>query len=463
MPERNLSKYVAAAFAAPRITLILVVLALCLLGLVTVFTSSYTEALNLRQAALDIIAAGGEPNGYEDIGVTFFLEKQAFFAVVGIVVAVIMFLIPPHWWRGWLPFVAVGIAYLCIFATQVMGVEILGAKRALSFAGMQVQTTEFCKIAYVVMLSKVFMDMQEGRGSGWIWVAEIALGVALPLGLTFIFQSDLGSSMIICVGLLAVLWTSGYKKRIAVILVICAIVFVLVNSLSGDSYRSDRWIYADPWNDGEAGRGTGFQNIRSYYALAGGGLLGVGLGNSHEKFDWLPEAETDFAFAVLCEELGLVGAGVVIALFFLLLVSGLWIARSCSSPFGRMAASGLICMLVFQAYLNMGCVVGLLPTTGKPLPFFSYGGASLVATFMLIGVIFSVTKDSSEPQRRRDDLRVVRSTSSHRSLSPDDFHAVGTGGRGASRRSSGDRSLRGTGGGARGSGRNVGRPYGRGR
>ena len=192
-------------------------------------------------------------------------------------------------------------------------------------------------------------------------------------------------------------------------------------------YRSSRFAYLDPWNDGYGGYGSGYAIIHSYYAFAEGGLFGVGLGNSREKYLYLPEAETDFIFSIVGEELGLVGAVLLIALFLVFLYAGLRIAKSARSDFGAMLAGGLTIMIVFQAFLNIGCAIGLLPTTGKPLPFISLGGSSLIATLMMVGIILGVSKEAEEKamihEARRDDLRLVRF------LDPSASESISAGGR----------------------------------
>ena len=190
---------------------------------------------------------------------------------------------------------------------------------------------------------------------------------------------------------------------------VLGVVFVVV-AIVGTGYRSDRMLFLNPWADGENGLGKGFQLIHSYYAFSEGGLFGVGLGNSREKF-YLPEAETDFIFAIVGEELGMVGALAVVVLFILFLYAGMRIAKAAANDFATMVAGSCTLMLVFQAFLNIGCVVGLLPTTGKPLPFVSSGGSSLIATFIMVGLILSVSKEAGGPsiyEKRRADLRVVR-------------------------------------------------------
>ncbi|WP_297629036.1 FtsW/RodA/SpoVE family cell cycle protein, partial [uncultured Slackia sp.] len=176
----------------------------------------------------------------------------------------------------------------------------------------------------------------------------------------------------------------------------------------GTDYMTSRittWL--NPWDDGEGGYGTGYQMIRSFYAFAEGGIFGVGLGNSREKFLYLPEAETDFIFSIIGEELGLIGALFVIALFMVVLFAGLRIAHHAPDNFGCMMAGSLTVMLVAQAFLNMACATGLLPTTGKPLPFISSGGSSILASLFMVGLIMSVSVGSNTltpHEGRRNDL-----------------------------------------------------------
>ena len=424
MSDRNLSRFLEAPFAAPRLTLCLVVLALVLLGSVVVFSTTYVASLNLVEAASAIADAGAGAVEYAPDSRVDSLVKQALFAVIGIVFVALMHLVPQACWRTWIPYLLMVLAVAIILFTMAYGSLRLGATRTVVIGSFSVQPTEFCKIAFVVMAGKIAADYREGAlGSSKLLLAVFVL-IIVPLMMLYKFQSDLGGTMIIAVGCLAVLWFSEVPLRYIVVPVAVAVAFVVLSTVLTE-YRSDRMLFLDPWNDGGAGSESGLQNIRASYAFAGGGLLGVGLGNSHEKFNWLSESETDLAFAIVGEELGLVGAMVVILLFLALLAAGLYLSRSCDDTFARVVSGGLVVMLVFQAFLNMGCCAGILPITGKPLPFISKGGSSLLASILLIGVILCVTRASGEPQRRRRDLRVVRAESSS-SLSPDDFHAVGT-------------------------------------
>lgn len=168
-------------------------------------------------------------------------------------------------------------------------------------------------------------------------------------------------------------------------------------------------VFLDPYNDGAEGYGDGYQLIRSYYAFAEGGFFGVGLGNSYEKYQYLPEAETDFIFAIIGEELGFCGCFLVIVLFSALIISGLLIAARSNSRFAAAISGSFVIMIGFQAFLNIMCVIGFAPTTGKPLPFISAGGSSVIATLMMVGFVLAGSEQDSLPdkyEKRRQGFKV---------------------------------------------------------
>lgn len=197
------------------------------------------------------------------------------------------------------------------------------------------------------------------------------------------------------------------------------VVFIGVVGVVASGWRSDRMVFLDPYNDGAGGYGAGYQLIRSYYAFAQGGFFGVGLGNSYEKYQYLPEAETDFIFAIIGEELGMFGCLIVISLFAALIISGIIMVARSNSRFWASVSGSFVIMIGFQAFLNIICVVGLFATTGKPLPFISAGGSSLVATLVMVGFILKGSEvEAAQPdkyERRRANFRV--STSAPRSQS----------------------------------------------
>ena len=381
---------VPADIMMPRLGLLVAVVLLVLIGIVMVFSASTVEAIHNGESA------------------TSYVVKQTTFVVLGSALALFVYTRDyrslqggPYFWVFW------GIC-----AVPVIGTNILGATRWIYIGGFSVQPTEFAKIMLVVAAAKVLLEYRDQiRDRKQALIAAFAL-VLLPLLFLYKTQSDMGSAVVILVGAFVVMWLGGLPGRFVAVLGI-AVVVAGVFGIVG--YRADRVsVWLDPWSDQYD---TGYQMIRSFFAFSEGGILGVGLGNSREKFLYLPEAETDFIFSIIGEELGLVGALFVIALFVAVLVCGLLIAKRAADDFGTMIAGGLTCMLVGQAFLNMACATGLFPTTGKPLPFISSGGSSVVASLLMVGIIMSVSRVAGEEaltphrasaERRRANLNYIR-------------------------------------------------------
>lgn len=387
-----------ADIVVPRILLVFATFALLLIGLLMVYSASFVEAIHEGEAA------------------SSYVLKQVIFAGIGVAAVVVIWkFIPPRVWSGGLLDLIWGLAMLLLILTALIGTgdEEWGARRWLYLGPIGLQPSEFAKIAVVLMAANILVRVREGSISIKEIIGRGAICVLLPIGIILVPESDLGTSAICLIGVLAVMWLGETPLRIMIPTVVAIVVLALI-FIFGVSYRASRFVYLDPWNDGEGGYGAGYAIIHSFYAFAEGGLFGVGLGNSREKFLYLPEAETDFIFAVIGEELGMVGAIAVVALFLLFLWAGLRIARSAATGLSAMIAGSCTVMLVFQAFLNIGCVIGVFPTTGKPLPFISSGGSSLIATLIMVGLILSVSREASEPSvydRRREDLRVVHAQS----------------------------------------------------
>lgn len=381
----------------PRMVLLLVVLALLLLGFVMIFSASSISAISEQTDAYS------------------YLVDQIVFAVIGIGAAFVLWKVLPYqvWMGVWL-WVFWGASVLTLILTAVTGLNALGAQRWLLIGPFSFQPSEFAKIALILMTARLFSQFLQGELDFSHFLVAVGLLVVAPVMLLFFSQSDLGTTAIIALGIIGVMWFGEVPLRWIALVVVALVVFAILAIVSS-GYRSDRLLYLNPWADGKNGYGAGYQIIHSFYAFSEGGLFGVGLGNSREKYLYLPESETDFIFAIIGEELGLVGALCVIAAFLILLWAGLRITRACRDDFGRMIAGSLTIMLVFQAFLNIGCVIGVFPTTGKPLPFISSGGSSLIASFMMIGIILSVAdadkqrsrSEKHEQEKRRNQLRVL--------------------------------------------------------
>lgn len=403
MAARRDNQGAPAHIAGPRIILLLSVLALMLIGFVMIYSTSAVVAL----------AKAGTDVAVNPMAETL---NQVKFAAVGVILAAIIWkFVPATLWRSNVVWGLWALAFVLLLVTAVAGVgdEEWGARRWLMIGSASLQASEFAKIALVLVAARLFSDFREGQYSVLVFLVLLGLLVMAPVLIILGPQSDLGTAMICVVGILAVMWLGEVPLRTMLIVVGVVVVLGLVG-IFGSSYRRDRlMVFMDPWNDGEGGSGTGYQLIHSLYALSGGGFFGVGLGNSHEKYLYLTQSDTDFIFAIIGEELGLVGAAVVIALFLLFLYAGMRIAKSSPDNFGTMVAGGCTIMIAFQAFLNIAMVIGCFPVVGKPLPFVSSGGSSLVAMLIMVGIILSVSRSAEAPSiydRRRADLRVVRAT-----------------------------------------------------
>ena len=394
-PPRGASALPAEVFG-PRILLLLSVLALTLIGLVMVYSAGSISAIHDNQ------------------GPEYFFVRQLGFAVVGIIFCVAIWkLLPYHKWAGWLVWAAWGAAVLLLILTAAIGTTELGAQRWLAIGPVRLQPSEFAKIALLLMAAHILNNLRNGTLTPkalFVLFAHILILIVIPLVLIYKAQSDLGTTMICFFGILAVMWLGEVRWPVVVVALAAGIAFALWASFTV-AYRADRFVFLNPWDDGEGGGGPGYQLIHSFYAFAEGGLFGVGLGNSREKFLYLPEPQTDYIFSIIGEEGGMLAALLVIILFCCILYAGMRIVRKAPDNYGMLLAGGCTLMIVFQAFLNIAGVIGLFANTGKPLPFISSGGSSLIATFCMLGIILSVSQAEGAPDvyaQRRADLRVIR-------------------------------------------------------
>ena len=402
MAHRRKITDIAADVAGPRTIFMLIVAGLTLFGFVMIYSASAPTAL----------AEGLEPTSY--------LTDQIAFAVIGVIAALIAARLPYHIWLTWASTAIWVLGLVLVVLTVPLGAEMYGAQRWLVLGPISFQPSEFMKIALVLMAARILSDWHAGKIDTQTMGLEALVFIIIPTAIIYETQSDLGTTMIIFVGIVSVMWMGEVDWKIVAGIIGILALFAVVSTVV-TPYRLNRMLFfTNPWNDGLNGYGNGYQLIHSFYAFAQGGIFGTGIGNSTEKYLYLPESETDFIYSIIGEELGLIGAVLVMVAFLVLLWAGLRIARSAVDDFGCMIAGALIIMIVFQAFLNMGSAMGAVPTTGKPLPFISSGGSSLIATFIMVGLILSVSDttvstslsegDSHDIyEQRRERLRVVRS------------------------------------------------------
>ena len=214
-----------------------------------------------------------------------------------------------------------------------------------------------------------------------------------------LLEPHMSGTILVLVGGAAVLFAAGIKLGWFVgggAVMAAGLWFIMTNT----SYMASRLnVWRDPWNDGQNGLGAGFQTIQSLYAIGSGGLLGLGLGKSRQKFLYLPEPENDYIFSIVCEELGFVGAAIVILLFALLIIRGFWIAVHARDRFGALLVVGITTLTAVQVFLNIAVVTNLIPPTGISLPFFSYGGTALMIQLAEMGMVLSVSRQIPAPRQ----------------------------------------------------------------
>ena len=330
---------------------------------------------------------------------TDFFTDQLLYVAFGAACALFLWKVVPYrFWVGPIVWAVWAVAVALIFAVWLAGTDHYGAQRWLYIGPVGLQPSEFCKIAFILVAVRLVVDWRAGLVESRATMVRALIFIIAPIALMYRTQSDLGTTAICFVGILAVMWMGGVSRRVIFACLGVAVLGGLV-AIFGTGYRSDRLVFMDPWNDGEGGYGTGYNIIRSYYALAEGGIFGVGLGNSHEKFQYLFASESDFIFAVIGEELGLVGCLVVIVLLAAIIFRVLLVAKNAQTPFHSYICVGMAAMLIFQTIINIGMCLFIMPVIGITLPFFSYGGSSVVTLFMAMGMVSGIKKRS--PTMRR--------------------------------------------------------------
>ena len=367
------------------------------IGVIMVFSASYATAYYSKSA---------------DYNPTYYFVRQALFAVAGLAIMYVASKINYQTLRLLSVFV-LGIAIILLVLVLFIGygAETVGAQRWMQLGPISFQPSEIAKLGVILFfaarLSKRNTEKQRRLDprsplSGVVGLLDrIGLLELIPyifiLGIiVFLMMREphMSGTILILVGAAAVLFAAGIKLYWFLIAG-GGMVGLLVLLMSG--YQSTRiLVWKDPWAYPKDG---GYQIIQSLYAIGSGGLLGVGLGKSRQKFLYLPEPENDFIFAIVCEELGLVGAAVVLILFALLIIRGYWIAIHARDRFGALLVVGITTLLAVQVFLNIAVVTNLLPTTGISLPFFSYGGTALIIQLLEMGVVLSVSRQIPAPKQ----------------------------------------------------------------
>jgi len=385
------------ALRAPGLDWILMsaVLALIVLGSLLVWSAtSHREDLTL-----------GDPSAY--------LKKQLVNVAIGLVLVVMVMATDHRVVRIVAPLVYLA-SLVGLLLVLIMGSTINGSRSWLQLGGLSIQPSEFAKLAVVIGMALLVAERSEGRWRSQIGSAEVIgmLAIAgIPAAL-IMGQPDLGTMLVLSATVFGVLAASGAPRRWLLLLAGAGVTAAVAAVAAGllKQYQVDRFLaFTNPDLDP---RGAGYNVEQARIAVGNGGLFGQGLfDGSQTRAGFVPEQHTDFIFTVAGEELGLVGAGILIALLGVVIWRALAIARHSDDVFGRVAAGGIACWFGFQAFQNVGMCLGIMPVTGVPLPFVSYGGSSMFAGMLAIGLLQNIhlRSTASLPTRYVMPVRVLAS------------------------------------------------------
>jgi cell division protein FtsW len=353
-----------------------------------VFLLAATAAL--VSIGLVMVLSASSVQAFEDYGSSFlfFLRQAAYAAVGGAALWVAARMRYQAWKHLSLPLLAVSTVLLGLVLIPGLGTVAGGSARWIQLGPITIQPSEMAKLA-VIAFSAALLASRWQRLGDPRQLAMPLIPVVLVISILIMLQPDMGTTIIVVASVAVLLFSAGARMK-HLLVGFAGLVSLGLGLIFVEGYRWARFIsYGDPWQDP---LGTGYQQIQSGIALGSGGLFGLGLGASRQKFGFLPNAHTDFIYSIIGEELGLVGALLVLMLFGLLVYAGVRIALHASDAFGRLLAIGITGWFGIQALTNLGAVTGLLPITGVPLPFVSFGGSALVISLVAVGILLSISR-----------------------------------------------------------------------
>lgn len=376
-------------FMQPRLVLLVSTAILVCFGLVMIYSASSISAMT------------SEDMGYNPF---YYVQRQLGFAAAGVALAFIVSRID---YRAvvrnlQVPIWVVTIGMLAIIFTPIAGADAYGATRWISIGPFSFQPSEFAKITILISVSylaqQYFIDQTIDQIE---FFKKFAIAALAPL-LLILAQPDKGSTLIIVGTLLVIGYLADVDRRVLATIAVAGFIGFAFLSLKDDYSRARVVTMLNPWADYY---GAGYQLAQGFYAFGSGGIFGVGFGFSRQKYSYLPMAHNDFIFAVIGEELGFIGVLGLLAVFGALVWAGFKIARYAPDLTGRLIAAGCTSMFIIQAFVNIGGVLGLLPLSGKPLPFISYGGSTIMSSILMVGLLMSVSRQSRLPETEYDRQR----------------------------------------------------------
>ncbi len=345
-------------------------LLLLMIGVVMVLSASFARSYYMS----------GDPMQY--------FSTQTVFAVTGVVLMMIVSRIRLSFYmRMAVPVFIIAIVLLA--AVPFVGVEVNGSRRWLSLGFTRFQPSEIIKLAEILLFANMICAYKDKMKTFKFGVAPFVLVVALIVGLLYL-QPHLSASVIIVLIAGVMMFAGGTRIRwfVIALLVVAAVAYVTLTQLDYAADRVTAWRHPE---DDPSDRG--YQILQSLYAIGSGGAFGLGIGQSRQKYLYLPEEHNDYIFSIVCEELGYIGAILILLLFALLIIRGFWLALHAKDRYSSLVVTGITSLLALQVFLNVAVVTNLLPSTGISLPFFSSGGTALWIQLVEMGIILSVSRD----------------------------------------------------------------------
>lgn len=358
--------------------------------------------LLLLSMGLIMLLSASAPKSFSENGNSYeYIMKQGFVACVGLVLMIALSKIDYRIYRKLKWLIYIGFVVLLIIVGFV-GIGENGAKRWINILGFSFQPSEFAKVGFIIFYASLLSDMKEKNKikkivPGFVFPLMFLLPVAYAV---FVLQNHFSATFIMAAITCVQMFVAGSMLRyflgVGLVGVGSIALYVLKGIASGET-NNFRLGRIETWLNIEADlTGSGWQINQSLYAIGSGGLFGLGLGNSKQKYSYLPEPQNDFIFAVLAEELGYIGSIFVIILFALFVWRGIVIAIKAEDNFGTLIAIGITTMIGLQALINIAVVTNTIPVTGMPLPFFSYGGSAMLADLMAVGILLSISRNSKK-------------------------------------------------------------------
>ena len=318
-----------------------------------------------------------------------FVKSQSLFFLIGIIMCLVVSRIPPDFWKKYANKIILA-CFILLVLVLIPGIGTVrnGSRSWFGIGGLGIQPSEFAKIGLIIFVSKYLSQNQKELRD----IKKGVLPILLVIGVFFLLimlEPDFGTAMVIVLTLVSLIFISGVKVSFFIKIGLVGLMGIVALIIVAP-YRMARIIsFLNPWSDP---LGSGFQIIQSLYAIGPGGLLGQGFLNSNQKHFYLPEPQTDFIFSIISEEFGFLGVLIVVSFFFFLFYRSVKISLKSNDLFQKFLAFGLSIGILIQATLNLCVVIGLIPVTGVTLPFFSYGGSSLLVTMIIIGIILSISR-----------------------------------------------------------------------